>query len=376
MNAENGSNSSGGTMLRMLGAAQKREVKATQNLAIIVLFFMICWIPLYTINCVLAFCNDCEVNGTFMNCCIILSHLNSAGNPLLYAYHLRDFRAALKNFFCSFFGDGQGPPAEITKFRSSLPCKSTFNNGRLKRSLRGTRSVLSLPNQSKFMNSPICCRIKSRSMHLPVPQKIITSPAVEFQNREIWKIPELPSSVSDEKEHIAAGGAAKQTTNNAYCHQNYILTDEDDDDEVFIDDTMPITELKKYGIIIQPPTKNRINNECAVISVSSPQLLPGNLFLVEQESGKLKSSCRNCGATDSGKQMKNGMRLSRSGDFSGGSSHQGVKVSPFKTMSGLWLLKRRSRSMSDSSSVSGCSSNAGMRKHCVKNNSEAYSCGY
>ncbi|EFA10295.2 hypothetical protein TcasGA2_TC012510 [Tribolium castaneum] len=39
MNPENGSSStscsSGGTMLRMLGAAQKREVKATQNLAII-----------------------------------------------------------------------------------------------------------------------------------------------------------------------------------------------------------------------------------------------------------------------------------------------------------------------------------------------------
>lgn len=33
-----------------------------------------------------------------MNFCIILSHLNSAGNPLLYAYHLKDFRAALKNF--------------------------------------------------------------------------------------------------------------------------------------------------------------------------------------------------------------------------------------------------------------------------------------
>ncbi|XP_044271328.1 adenosine receptor A2a isoform X2 [Tribolium madens] len=108
MNPENGSSSnscsSGGTMLRVLGAAQKREVKATQNLAIIVLFFMICWIPLYTINCILAFCNDCKVDSNFMFSCIILSHLNSAGNPLLYAYHLRDFRAALKNFFCNLFG--------------------------------------------------------------------------------------------------------------------------------------------------------------------------------------------------------------------------------------------------------------------------------
>ncbi|EAT35886.2 AAEL011970-PA, partial [Aedes aegypti] len=86
------SNGHGGTMLRVLGAAQKREVKATQNLSIIVLFFMICWIPLYTINCVVAFCRDCTIPPTLMLFCIILSHLNSAVNPLLYAYHLKDFR--------------------------------------------------------------------------------------------------------------------------------------------------------------------------------------------------------------------------------------------------------------------------------------------
>ncbi|XP_076653753.1 adenosine receptor A2b isoform X1 [Halictus rubicundus] len=87
-----------GPMLRLLGAARKREVKATQNLSRIVIFFIICWFPLYTINCVMAFCPRCKVNDILMNFCIILSHLNSAGNPLLYAYHLKDFRAALKNF--------------------------------------------------------------------------------------------------------------------------------------------------------------------------------------------------------------------------------------------------------------------------------------
>lgn len=91
-------------MLRVLGAAQKREVKATQNLSIIVLFFMICWIPLYTINCIVAFCRDCTIPPTLMFFCIILSHLNSAVNPLLYAYHLKDFRAALKNLILSMLG--------------------------------------------------------------------------------------------------------------------------------------------------------------------------------------------------------------------------------------------------------------------------------
>ncbi|KAL4714532.1 hypothetical protein ACJJTC_006578 [Scirpophaga incertulas] len=54
----------GGTMLRVLGAAQKREVKATQNLAIIVFFFIICWIPLYTMNAVKAFMPDLDMPNT------------------------------------------------------------------------------------------------------------------------------------------------------------------------------------------------------------------------------------------------------------------------------------------------------------------------
>ncbi|KAK3914458.1 Adenosine receptor A2a, partial [Frankliniella fusca] len=84
-----GGGGGGGTMLRVLGAARKREVKATQNLSIIVLFFVLCWFPLYTINCVQAFCPQCVVPPAILDCCIILSHLNSAGNPLLYAYHLK-----------------------------------------------------------------------------------------------------------------------------------------------------------------------------------------------------------------------------------------------------------------------------------------------
>lgn len=85
------------TKLRVLGAARKSEVKATQNLSIIVAFFALCWMPLYTINCVQAFCSECTVPASLIHMCIILSHLNSAGNPLLYAYHLKDFRNAFKS---------------------------------------------------------------------------------------------------------------------------------------------------------------------------------------------------------------------------------------------------------------------------------------
>ncbi|KAF6207107.1 hypothetical protein GE061_018346 [Apolygus lucorum] len=91
----NGMASGDRSMLRVLGAARKRDVKATKILSIIVLFFVSCWFPLYTINFIQAFCPQCEFPELLMDSCIILSHLNSAGNPVLYAYHLKDFRNVL-----------------------------------------------------------------------------------------------------------------------------------------------------------------------------------------------------------------------------------------------------------------------------------------
>ncbi|XP_045606763.1 uncharacterized protein [Procambarus clarkii] len=78
--------------------ASRREVKAAKSLSIIVLFFMVSWFPLYTINCVQAFCKQCDVPIFLMSFTIILTHLNSAINPFLYAYHMKDFRNALKAF--------------------------------------------------------------------------------------------------------------------------------------------------------------------------------------------------------------------------------------------------------------------------------------
>ncbi|XP_035774259.1 adenosine receptor A2a-like isoform X2 [Anopheles albimanus] len=114
-----------GTMLRVLRAAQKREVKATQNLSIIVLFFMVCWMPLHTINCIMAFCPHCQICGAVMLFVITLSHLNSALNPLLYAYHLKDFREALKRLLLGLCG--MNPPA-ARREPDFINCISTIAN--------------------------------------------------------------------------------------------------------------------------------------------------------------------------------------------------------------------------------------------------------
>ncbi|XP_054168224.1 adenosine receptor A1-like [Oppia nitens] len=78
----------------------KREVKKAQKLFIIVVFFMLCWIPLYTMNTIEAFCQQCRAPTSIVDLMIILSHLNSVGSPFLYAFHMKDFREALRRLLC------------------------------------------------------------------------------------------------------------------------------------------------------------------------------------------------------------------------------------------------------------------------------------
>lgn len=148
INSSNIQHSSETQMLRLLNsAAQKREVKATQNLSIIVAFFMICWIPLYTINCVNAFCKECFIYDSVIFFSIILSHLNSAINPLLYAYHLKDFRGALYRLLTCQSNDPE------TFYRRSLVSQRLSQNQQ-QRTISQLNQRRSL-QQRVYIDSPI-----------------------------------------------------------------------------------------------------------------------------------------------------------------------------------------------------------------------------
>ena len=71
----------------------QRETKAVKWFAIIMLFFAFCWLPLHIMNTITLIsgktCFTCLVFA------ILLSHGNSAGNPVLYAYGNTKYRLAL-----------------------------------------------------------------------------------------------------------------------------------------------------------------------------------------------------------------------------------------------------------------------------------------
>ncbi|KAM9306601.1 adenosine receptor A2b-like [Pholidichthys leucotaenia] len=75
----------------------QREVHAAKSLAIILGLFAVCWLPLHIINCHNHLCVGCpRPHYWVMNVAIILSHANSAVNPFIYAYRIREFRLTFR----------------------------------------------------------------------------------------------------------------------------------------------------------------------------------------------------------------------------------------------------------------------------------------
>jgi len=81
------------------------EARAAKGIGVIVAVFVVSWLPLYTINTLLFFRRDCHVPCHLIEVCIVLSHFNSVWNPALYAWGMREFRAALRQLVCCNGGD-------------------------------------------------------------------------------------------------------------------------------------------------------------------------------------------------------------------------------------------------------------------------------
>eukprot|EP00064_Thunnus_orientalis_P008491 superscaffoldBa00001010_g8514 len=99
--------SGGGEGQARVAASVRREIKTATSLFLVLFLFTICWIPLHIINCFLLLCPHCPVPLKLLLTAIILSHVNSAVNPFLYAYTMTAFRDTFKAIFlcCRTTGD-------------------------------------------------------------------------------------------------------------------------------------------------------------------------------------------------------------------------------------------------------------------------------
>lgn len=77
------------------GRYYHKELKLAKSLALVVFLFTVCWLPIHTMNCITFFCPNCQVPKLAFYVGIFMSHVNSALNPMVYAFRIKQFRVTL-----------------------------------------------------------------------------------------------------------------------------------------------------------------------------------------------------------------------------------------------------------------------------------------
>lgn len=81
----------------------QKEIRAAKSLSIIVGLFAICWLPVHILNCLTLFYSELHKSEVVMYVAIVLSHANSAVNPIIYAYRIKDFRNTFRKILARHF---------------------------------------------------------------------------------------------------------------------------------------------------------------------------------------------------------------------------------------------------------------------------------
>ncbi|XP_008300069.1 adenosine receptor A2b, partial [Stegastes partitus] len=81
----------------------QKEIRAAKSLSIIVGLFAVCWLPVHILNCLTLFYGELKKPEVVMYVAIILSHANSAVNPIIYAYRIQDFRNTFRKILEQHF---------------------------------------------------------------------------------------------------------------------------------------------------------------------------------------------------------------------------------------------------------------------------------
>ncbi|XP_048409420.1 adenosine receptor A1-like isoform X1 [Stegostoma tigrinum] len=79
-----------------------KELKLAKSLALVLLLFAICWLPLHIINCITLFCPSCNKPIIVMYIAIFLTHANSAVNPIVYAFRINKFRVTFLQIWSQY----------------------------------------------------------------------------------------------------------------------------------------------------------------------------------------------------------------------------------------------------------------------------------
>ncbi|XP_060930599.1 adenosine receptor A1b [Limanda limanda] len=90
-----------------------KELNLAKSLALVLFLFAVSWLPLHIINCITLFCPDCKKPISVIYVAILLTHGNSAVNPIIYAFRIKKFRTAFRKIWHQYFCCKDTPALEI-----------------------------------------------------------------------------------------------------------------------------------------------------------------------------------------------------------------------------------------------------------------------
>ncbi|KAK2841100.1 hypothetical protein Q7C36_012679 [Tachysurus vachellii] len=90
-----------------------KELKLAKSLALVLFLFAVSWLPLHILNCITLFCPTCENPIQLIYIAILLTHGNSAVNPIIYAFRIKKFRTAFQRIWKHYFCCKDTPPIEM-----------------------------------------------------------------------------------------------------------------------------------------------------------------------------------------------------------------------------------------------------------------------
>uniref|UniRef100_A0AAV2M529 Adenosine receptor A1 n=1 Tax=Knipowitschia caucasica TaxID=637954 RepID=A0AAV2M529_KNICA len=79
-----------------------KELKLAKSLALVLFLFAVSWLPLHILNCITLFCPGCPSTPSLIYVAILLSHANSAVNPVVYAFRINKFRSAFRKIWTTY----------------------------------------------------------------------------------------------------------------------------------------------------------------------------------------------------------------------------------------------------------------------------------
>ena len=105
-----------------------KELRAAKWFAVVIFLFAVCWLPLHIMNAITRL--QSPVPAPYVMAAIMLSHLNSAVNPILYAYSNAKFKTAMKKVLqCNISQNALDSASGMFISQSAMNHHSTNNTG-------------------------------------------------------------------------------------------------------------------------------------------------------------------------------------------------------------------------------------------------------